>query len=123
MGNGMMCITTPKTGVMQGDASTVINGAAPPPPPTGAVGGGDALHLSAVVVMQVAPACLSQFPITPSGTQWVQRGPNAVTMRAPCGVNLSLCAGLPHITGVLSIDKVSTPSIKAKRRKRWVSTY
>lgn len=57
MGNGMMCITTPKTGVMQGDANTVIKGAAPPPPPTGAVGGGDALHLSAVVVVQNASAC------------------------------------------------------------------
>lgn len=56
MGNGMMCITTPETGVMQGDANTVIKGAAPPPPPTGAVGGGGALHLSAVVVMQNALA-------------------------------------------------------------------
>ncbi|SMO97675.1 hypothetical protein SAMN06265173_1387 [Thalassovita litoralis] len=99
MGNGMMCITTLKTGVMQGDANAVIKGAAPPPPPTGAVGGGDALHLSAVVVMQVAPACLSQFPITPSGTQWVQVGakcgrqcgPNAVTMRARCGRGAGSC--------------------------------
>lgn len=52
MGYGMKCSTTPKTGVMQGDANTLQKGAAPPPPPTGAVGGGDASHLSVEVVMQ-----------------------------------------------------------------------
>jgi len=60
MGNGMMCNTTPETMVMQGDANTVQKGAAPPPPPTGAVGGGDASHLSAEVVLQF-------------GLQWVVR--------------------------------------------------
>lgn len=54
MGNDLTCITTPKSGVMQGDANTLKKGAAPPPPPTGAGGGGDALHLSAEGVMQIA---------------------------------------------------------------------
>ena len=94
MGNGMMCSTTLKTGVERGGANYQYSGATPPPPPTGAVGGGGAQHLMALGVAQVAPVCLSQFPITPSGTQWAQCGrqcgPNAVTMRARCGVFLSL---------------------------------
>lgn len=71
MGNGMMmCITTPKIGVMQGDANTVQKGAAPPPPPTGAVGGGDASHLSAVVVMQNAIA-LADVDLVPMPRIWI----------------------------------------------------
>lgn len=71
MGNGMMCTTTPKTGVLQGVANKGQSGAAPPPPPTGAVGGGAALHLSAVVVLQTG---LSQggFDLVPmSAFAWV----------------------------------------------------
>ena len=39
MGNGLMCITTLKNGVMQGDAKTVQSDASPPPPPHRARGG------------------------------------------------------------------------------------
>lgn len=72
MGNGMMCITTPKTGVMQGVANTVNKGAAPPPPPTGAVGGGDALHLSAVVVLQMVAR--QMVPMPPFKSAYVTGG-------------------------------------------------
>lgn len=107
MGNGMMCATTPKTGVAQGSANNRVAGAPPPPPPTGAVGGGGALHPCGVEVAQVAPVCLSQFPITPSGTQWVQVGANVVAnvvpMRSRCGHGAGAVRGLafslPKIRG------------------------
>lgn len=52
MGNRMTCRTTLNQVVLQGGATRLQPGAAPPPPPTGAVGGGVALHPSALVVVQ-----------------------------------------------------------------------
>ncbi len=98
MGNGMMCSTTLKTGVERGGANYQYSGATPPPPPKGAVGGGGAQHLSGVVVEQ---SIHPQFPITPSGTQWVQvvqRGANVVAnvvpMRSRCGHGAGAVRGL-----------------------------
>lgn len=57
-------------------------------------------------VTTVTLARLSQFPITPSGTQWVQvvqRGANvvanAVTMRARCGRGAGSCFLSPKKSG------------------------
>ena len=62
MGYGMMCATTPKSGVAQGGANNLKSGALPPPPPTGAVGGGGALHLRRDVVAQDVTADLVPMP-------------------------------------------------------------
>ena len=42
MGNRMMCVTTPKSGVTQGDANTLINRCVTTTTPYGGGGGGDA---------------------------------------------------------------------------------
>lgn len=58
----------------------------------------------------LATSALSQFPITPSGTQWVQVGatlcqrgrqcgPNSVTMRARCGRGAGSCFLSPKKSG------------------------
>lgn len=62
MGNGMTCRTTSNQGVLQGGANHFQPGAAPPPPPTGAVGGGVALHPSALVVLQMQGPDLVPMP-------------------------------------------------------------
>lgn len=55
MGKPMICVTTPKNIVTQGDANTPKTAASPPPPPKGGVGGGSAPHLVAEVVTQNQP--------------------------------------------------------------------
>ncbi len=42
MGNRMMCVTTPRAGVTQGDANTPNYRCVTTPTPKGGVGGGDA---------------------------------------------------------------------------------
>lgn len=69
MGNGMTCRTTSIHGVLRGGAINCRPGAAPPPPPTGAVGGGVALHPSALVVLQLEGAEMVPMPQNLSGPE------------------------------------------------------
>lgn len=52
MGNDLMCVTTPKNTVTQGDANAPANHCVTTPPPTGGAGGGNALSGSPDVVTQ-----------------------------------------------------------------------
>ncbi len=52
MGDRMMCVTTPKKQVTQGDANTPVNHCVTTPPPKGGGGGGDALSGAREVVTQ-----------------------------------------------------------------------
>lgn len=56
MGNRMMCVTTPETGVMQGDANTHENRCVTTTTPKGGWGGGDAASpVGREVVQQTGP--------------------------------------------------------------------
>ena len=52
MGNRIMCVTTPKKQVTQGDANTPVNHCVTTPPPKGGGGGGHALSGCREVVTQ-----------------------------------------------------------------------
>jgi len=54
MGDGMNCVTTPKTGVTHGDATTPQNRCVTTPPPTGGVGVVTQRHLCTRGVTQMA---------------------------------------------------------------------
>lgn len=61
MGNRMMCVTTPKTGVMQGDANTYENRCVTTTTPKGGRGGGDAASpVRREVVRDLVP--MPRFP-------------------------------------------------------------